>query len=86
MRPGGSAGRSGSEPFCLPHEIGDGRGEAKSESGSDVVTHSLDQDQFGARNRIGCCSSAAHAAHAVRKAVNDKRGDRQPPQCLCSIS
>ena len=47
---------------------------------AEVMSHALDQDEFGAGNGLGRRSAATHVAHPVRKAVDDERRHLKVPQ------
>src|ERR1700704_2745764 len=69
-----------------PHELGDARCQLKPQSGWQVVSHSLDQDEFRAGNGFGGRPPAADVAHAVSDAVDHQRGNAETTQELRPIA
>ena len=69
-----------------PHELGDALRQLGSQTGWQVMSHSLDQDEFRARNGFRRRSPAAHVAHAVSEAVDHEGGDLEMSQAFGAIA
>ena len=69
-----------------PHELCDAHCQLGSQSGWQVMSHSLDQDELCAGNGFSSRSPAADVAHPVREAVDHEGGYPETSQEFGAIA